>query len=57
MSTSLKKAKLSEDTNTVMGVEREVLQPYDPFTSRCLATGIYKLAALGELSKNQHTKI
>lgn len=57
MSTSLKKAKGSEDTNTVMDVEREVLQPYDPSTSKCLGTGMNKLAALGELSKTQKLKI
>lgn len=49
--------KGSEDTNIVMGVEREVLQPHGPSTSKCLETGINKLAALGELSKYQKLKV
>ena len=59
MSTSLKKAKVSKDTNTVMGVEREVLQPYIPSANKCLETGMKKLVALGELSdpKTQKVKV
>lgn len=47
----------SVDTNIVMDAEREVLQPCNPPVNKCLATGMKKLVALGELSKTQKVKV